>query len=199
MTEPGGATADRVGGHDAADPRAAASSVEGADQALPGPRWDCSGRSSNVQAVDGRELSRSPPGENPRPGRRVGPAARRPPDACSSGCWNPPAGKIIFEGQDITPPAAVGRWRTLRQDMQIIFQDPFSSLNPRHTVGPDRGHADGRERDQAARRGEEAGAGTARESSGSIRSTTTATPHEFSGRATPAHRHRPLARASSPS
>ena len=44
------------------------------------------------------------------------------------------AGKIVFEGQDITH--AKGRQlRRLRQDMQIIFQDPYASLNPRHTVG----------------------------------------------------------------
>ena len=46
----------------------------------------------------------------------------------------PTAGKIIFQGRDITH---MGRreLRPLRQDMQIIFQDPYSSLNPRHTVG----------------------------------------------------------------
>jgi peptide/nickel transport system ATP-binding protein len=46
----------------------------------------------------------------------------------------PTSGKIIFEGQDITH-ARGGRLHKLRQDMQIIFQDPYSSLNPRHTVG----------------------------------------------------------------
>ncbi|MBA3488149.1 MAG: dipeptide ABC transporter ATP-binding protein, partial [Longispora sp.] len=46
----------------------------------------------------------------------------------------PTAGKITFEGQDITKLGAKGM-RSLRQDMQIIFQDPYSSLNPRHTVG----------------------------------------------------------------
>ncbi|MFG2102000.1 ABC transporter ATP-binding protein [Micromonospora echinaurantiaca] len=46
----------------------------------------------------------------------------------------PTAGKIVFEGRDITH---VGRraLRPLRQDLQIIFQDPYASLNPRHTVG----------------------------------------------------------------
>jgi len=44
------------------------------------------------------------------------------------------AGSITFEGKDVTK--ARGRALTqLRQDMQIIFQDPYSSLNPRHTVG----------------------------------------------------------------
>jgi peptide/nickel transport system ATP-binding protein len=46
----------------------------------------------------------------------------------------PTAGKIIFEGRDITHAKGSGL-RKLRQDMQIIFQDPFASLNPRHTVG----------------------------------------------------------------
>ena len=42
-------------------------------------------------------------------------------------------GKIMFQGEDIT--AAKGRKRKdLRSQMQIIFQDPFSSLNPRHCV-----------------------------------------------------------------
>ncbi|MEU4226599.1 dipeptide ABC transporter ATP-binding protein [Nonomuraea sp. NPDC026600] len=46
----------------------------------------------------------------------------------------PTAGKIVFEGRDITH-MRQGKLRPLRRDMQMIFQDPFSSLNPRHTVG----------------------------------------------------------------
>ena len=46
----------------------------------------------------------------------------------------PTAGKITLEGRDIThlKDAAL---RPLRREMQMIFQDPYSSLNPRHTVG----------------------------------------------------------------
>ncbi len=44
------------------------------------------------------------------------------------------AGSIVFEGRDITT-ASRDQMRPLRQDLQIIFQDPYSSLNPRHTVG----------------------------------------------------------------
>jgi oligopeptide/dipeptide ABC transporter ATP-binding protein len=46
----------------------------------------------------------------------------------------PTAGTIRFDGADIT---AIGEedMRLLRREMQIIFQDPFSSLNPRMTVG----------------------------------------------------------------
>jgi peptide/nickel transport system ATP-binding protein len=46
----------------------------------------------------------------------------------------PTAGKIIFDGRDITH-LRQGRMRPLRRDVQMIFQDPYSSLNPRHTVG----------------------------------------------------------------
>jgi peptide/nickel transport system ATP-binding protein len=46
----------------------------------------------------------------------------------------PTAGKIEFEGRDITH-LGVGAMRPMRRDMQMIFQDPFSSLNPRHTIG----------------------------------------------------------------
>ena len=43
------------------------------------------------------------------------------------------SGTIRFEGQDITHPGKEA-WKKLRQDMQMIFQDPYSSINPRMTV-----------------------------------------------------------------
>ncbi len=46
----------------------------------------------------------------------------------------PTAGQIIFDGRDITHLSA-GAMRPLRREIQMIFQDPYSSLNPRHTVG----------------------------------------------------------------
>lgn len=46
----------------------------------------------------------------------------------------PTSGKIFFEGQDITNLSNT-EMRKLRSEMQIIFQDPYSSLNPRLTVG----------------------------------------------------------------
>ncbi len=48
--------------------------------------------------------------------------------------YKPTAGKIVFDGQDIT---ALGEreLRPLRRRMQMVFQDPFASLNPRHSVG----------------------------------------------------------------
>ncbi|MDR0862685.1 MAG: ATP-binding cassette domain-containing protein [Oscillospiraceae bacterium] len=45
----------------------------------------------------------------------------------------PTSGQILFEGKDITNPSKQ-ELRRLREQMQIIFQDPFSSLNPRMTV-----------------------------------------------------------------
>ncbi len=46
----------------------------------------------------------------------------------------PTAGQIIFDGRDISHLSA-GKMRPLRREIQMIFQDPYSSLNPRHTVG----------------------------------------------------------------
>jgi peptide/nickel transport system ATP-binding protein len=46
----------------------------------------------------------------------------------------PTGGSIVFEGVDISH-MSQAKIRPLRRDMQMIFQDPYSSLNPRHTVG----------------------------------------------------------------
>jgi len=46
----------------------------------------------------------------------------------------PTGGRIVFDGRDITH-LRMGQMRPLRRDIQMIFQDPYSSLNPRHTVG----------------------------------------------------------------
>ncbi|MBB5037490.1 ABC transporter ATP-binding protein [Prosthecobacter dejongeii] len=45
----------------------------------------------------------------------------------------PTGGSVHFEGQDITT-ASMGQLRPTRRHMQMIFQDPAESLNPRHTV-----------------------------------------------------------------
>lgn len=46
----------------------------------------------------------------------------------------PTAGKILYRGIDLTKLSS-GEIRELRKEIQIIFQDPYSSLNPRITVG----------------------------------------------------------------
>jgi ABC-type oligopeptide transport system ATPase subunit len=45
----------------------------------------------------------------------------------------PTVGRIVYEGRDIVP-LSQSQLRPLRRKMQIIFQDPYSSLNPRMTV-----------------------------------------------------------------
>jgi len=44
------------------------------------------------------------------------------------------AGQLLFDGQDIAA-LSESRFRPMRHQIQMIFQDPFASLNPRHTVG----------------------------------------------------------------
>ncbi len=48
--------------------------------------------------------------------------------------YDPTAGRILFDGRDITN-LSEGELRPLRRRMQMVFQDPFASLNPRHSVG----------------------------------------------------------------
>ena len=49
------------------------------------------------------------------------------------GALTPTSGQILYAGQDLArlPPR---RWGALRRDLQMIFQDPLSSFNPRFTI-----------------------------------------------------------------
>ena len=44
--------------------------------------------------------------------------------------YKPTGGQVLFDGQAVTPENV----HNFRQEMQIVFQDPYSSLNPRMTV-----------------------------------------------------------------
>ena len=91
----------------------------------------------------------------------------------------PSAGRVRFAGEDVWPSAATAL-RRLRRDMQLVFQDPMASLDPRFTVGRSLGepfvvHRIGRAAERRQRVGEllglvglEAGAASRY-------------PHEFSG------------------
>jgi oligopeptide/dipeptide ABC transporter ATP-binding protein len=48
--------------------------------------------------------------------------------------YDPTSGEINFEGNDIAP-LTRRQMMPIRSEIQMIFQDPYSSLNPRHTVG----------------------------------------------------------------
>ena len=52
---------------------------------------------------------------------------------CMIRLLEPTGGRVTFDGTDIThlPPSGLA---PLRRDLQMIFQDPMSSLNPRHTI-----------------------------------------------------------------
>jgi len=48
--------------------------------------------------------------------------------------YEPTSGSIVFNGEEISR-LSYKKMKPIRSKMQMIFQDPFASLNPRHTVG----------------------------------------------------------------
>ena len=52
---------------------------------------------------------------------------------CVLRLYSPTSGKIIFDGKDISK-LKTNQLRLIRNDLQMIFQDPMDSLNPRHTT-----------------------------------------------------------------
>jgi oligopeptide transport system ATP-binding protein len=53
---------------------------------------------------------------------------------CILQLYKPTGGQIFFEGQELTK-LNTRQMRVMRRQMQVVFQDPFSSLNPRMTAG----------------------------------------------------------------
>ena len=53
---------------------------------------------------------------------------------CILRLYSPTSGKIFFDGKDITK-LKPKQLKMIRNDLQMIFQDPMDSLNPRHTAG----------------------------------------------------------------
>jgi oligopeptide transport system ATP-binding protein len=53
---------------------------------------------------------------------------------CILQLYKPTSGQVIFDGQDLTS-LKTKQMRAMRREMQVIFQDPYSSLNPRMTAG----------------------------------------------------------------
>ena len=98
------------------------------------------------------------------------------------------SGQILFEGRDITRASAAER-RALQGDLRAVFQDPFSSLNPRRPIGDAHHRADAGGR-RPARRARPARAERCSTPSGSPPGSRSALPAPVLGRPAPAHRDR---------
>jgi oligopeptide transport system ATP-binding protein len=92
----------------------------------------------------------------------------------------PTYGRVVYDGRDILP-LSHAQMRPLRRKMQIIFQDPYSSLNPRMTVRDIVGEAIRIHKLAASKKDEEARVAELLEKVGLRADAMSRYPHEFSG------------------
>ena len=104
-------------------------------QALPAhARRHLPPRIGAVRAVDGVSFDVLR-GETLGHRRRVAAAASRRRRGCCCACSSRRAGSITLRGRGDHRTSRARELKALRREMQMIFQDPYSSLNPRKTVG----------------------------------------------------------------
>lgn len=89
------------------------------------------GKKTEVRAVDGVDLTIYP-GETVSIVGESG-CGKSTTGRCILRLIEPTDGEIIFDGKDLMK-LSEAELRLMRRDMQIVFQDPFASLNPRKTV-----------------------------------------------------------------
>ena len=144
-----------------------------------------------VHAVDGVASTSTPARRSGSSASRA--RARRRRAARSCGRIDPTAGAIAFQGEDITRSRGE-QLRRLRRHMQLVFQDPYASLNPRMTRARDRRRAARRPRPASSADAD----ATASSSCSSCRPAgrrRRPLPARVLRRAAPAHRDRPRPRA----
>ena len=103
--------------------------------------------------------------------------------------YKPTGGSMMFEGHDLAKLSS-REMKPLRRDVQMIFQDPYTSLNPRHTVGAIVGAPLEVHKHRPEEQGAPAGPGAARDRGPQPRALQPL-PQRVLRRSAPAHRHRP--------
>ena len=94
----------------------------------------------------------------------------------------PVGGEAMFDGRDLLDADRARELLPMRRRIQVVFQNPYASLNPRFTDRPDAGRADDDPRHRRRRRRARARArGAARPRSASTSARCDKYPHEFSG------------------